>query len=112
MTQPLLTRIESARDPTRELFWDVYDRVIGSGDQGPLHHRFSQLLGVEAWEQAALLLVPEGWLGDVFASHDDGLFRVELHQAHRRDCFVRGTGKTEALALLAAILRASEVKNG
>jgi hypothetical protein len=50
-----------------------------------------------------LALVREAWGRDVFVEHHgDGLWRV--HQAHRE--YVIGVGRTEAAALVAALLGA------
>lgn len=61
----LVAKLEAATVPTRELF-DEIGRAIESADSKFSLFRFHQLLGADAFLEAALMLVPERW--NVFSS--------------------------------------------
>lgn len=116
VTQPLLTRIESAREPTGELFEEAMAALYGHGSIaiGPLYERFFKLLSVEAWEQAALLLLPDHWVIEHWGDNAMGprgkltMFGSRCHLTTDIHNAI-GDAPTRWGSLLAAILRASEV---
>ena len=60
----LIARLEKATAPTRPLFEESYLAAHGKPcwDDGDDGYFFNECLGIGAWESAALVLVPEGWL--------------------------------------------------
>lgn len=68
--EALIERLEKAEAPTRQLFlqaWDCCFKLLPGDEPDPRADRFVELLDVEAWEQAALTLVPEGFSWHCYA---------------------------------------------
>lgn len=130
----LIERLERADGPSRGLFEEVFLTLNPNNGNDlswdALAYRFDILLEAEAWESAALMLVPEGWIVQaVRAFDDDGEFfatvtlidsfsvrrgsdpederSVSVSKAARRS-FQDPT----AIAMCIAALRAKEADNG
>ena len=86
----------------REAFWAIMPNYADS-------RRFEVMLDAEAYESAAMMLVPEGWWcsGLLFA---ETWGRCTLQSPHYT--YVRSESGSAALALVAAALRAKEATNG
>ncbi len=85
----------------------MHASVIARAEWRGLRARFTTMLDAEAWESAALMLVPDGWSWRM----------VEDLDLPGRASIVKNSGlyfaeaTTPALALCAAILRAKETNN-
>lgn len=101
----LIERIEAASKGSRALDWEihVHDGIDGKGMYGP-HPRYSFSI------DAALTLVPEGWIVAQLGQGDDGSWFCELRAGHRtsyrRVAMSPVKCPTPALALCAAVLKA------
>lgn len=112
----LITRIESAGpDDQRRLLWSAF---VISDREYPVgwYERFRVMLDAKAYVDAALMLLEEPWfvvrMGERVTSvifkgdrHDHLRFYTEL-QHREGGRLTEGKGQTQALALLAAILKA------
>jgi len=81
----LIARLENTTGPDRELFKAAYVARFGEVDWGNYggSKRFCQFIRfveVEAWEQAALMLLPEGMDCEFSSEHCDGfiIYRAEI----------------------------------
>lgn len=111
----LIERLEAAEGPCRELMIDVGLAVFGkdpdSGDEytypegawfNSPWRRFGALIGVEAWEQAALVLVPEGWDYTLYSRGEASVHRSK----NGRRVFHDAKAQTPALSICIATLKA------
>lgn len=112
MTADLITRLESADGPSRELFVEAARVVFGITSLAeedwkalnfPPADRFIKRLDAEAWTSAAEMLVPEGWDWELYP-REAALIHPDLPGA---DVFADAS--TPALALAAAALKARGV---
>ena len=83
--------------------------VIARAEWRGIRARFTSMLDAEAWESAALMLVPEGW--EVAMYFATAPFRPDVHLENEATRIkweppVTGNAATTALALIAAIARA------
>lgn len=109
----LATRLEQGTaEQQRELLIAVFEvihgeRIVrhhtGRTTYHPLWFKFNKMLNAEAYESAALMLVPEGWTWTLRSS---GFF--ELRHPDKCNLDTEGREITLALALAAAALRARE----
>lgn len=127
----LIERLEAAKGPSRELFWEAFEACgferfswndWSHPDTPELHSwaRYSRLLDAEAWTSAAEMLVPTGegrWpqLDYVGPNPNDSSkghrWAIWLKKRPSKAC--RGHNKAlSALALAAAALRAREADRG
>lgn len=116
----LADRVEQAEGPSRELDaeikhtlglpWD-YAAYWGSrGNDKPVAHAYTASL------DAAMMLAPEGWFWETGNQTCSILGEAMLHKpewvnGRTKLKFARGRGKTPALALVAAALRAKGSHN-
>lgn len=127
----LIERIEVATGPDRELFWEAFNTAFPEPEPGcepvwrpenpkqPIYHAwktqqvaFGRFVDAEAWEQAALLLVPDGfnWACGSRDDHQEGPWAWV--QPGRR--FIDGCvqhASTPALAICVTALRAREASH-
>lgn len=115
----LITRIESAGpDEQEELVWEAYDYCPHAWKGGNVLSRLESLLYAEAYVDAALMLLKEPWfvygMGEQVSPiiyrgdrHDHLHFHADL-QHREGGRLTQGVGETQALALLAAILKAKD----
>lgn len=61
MSAELIAKLEKASEPDRGLFWDCFDACWADGREHEFWMRFSKLVEYEAWTDAALTILPEGW---------------------------------------------------
>lgn len=117
----LAARIEALTGPDRALFCRAWETIKGTSPT-PEAERFLELLNVKAWEQAAMMLVPEGW-NWMAGERDQGRCRAYVNNGEllnigsglRRNpdsVWCEVVAATPALALCAAALRAKEASNG
>lgn len=100
MTADLITRLESADGPSRELDWLIECTVNDHARiSGPMHNDPRYTASIDA----ALTLVPAGYDWAVF--HTNGGITLHAWCGDREDRF----GATPALALAAAALKARGV---
>ena len=103
----LVAKLEAATVPTRELF-DEIGRAIESADSKFSLFRFHQLLGADAFLEAAIMLVPDGlpWMVRFSqpwdAHHPYFAAYVQRKENDQEDAVCR----TPALALCIAALKA------
>lgn len=122
----LAAKIEAAEEPDREMFEEAFNACRPEPPKGnplaPMWQwevwsdylaRLQQLLSIEAYEQAAMILVPEGWAWCVFSpDYDEGRLGYSAELAPNHDLFKKGASAqfsdapTPAQALAAAALRA------
>ena len=122
-TAELIEKLERAEGPSRELFEEVFVVIRGrpfvwrheDGDHestDPILWRFLRMLNAEAWESAALMLVPDGWT----LFHLTGPFSDTTSKATvaggQPPKFTEGSAGTPAIALVIAALKAKEADNG
>jgi hypothetical protein len=76
-------------------------------------YRFQALLDAEAYLDAALMLVPEGWETAIYLGGENTVVQMETEAMRQRMYFypIEGLGATPALAICAAILRAKETND-
>lgn len=117
----LADRVEQASGPDREMFLAAFYEISGSALQGTIalpypeyaavFGRFVELLDAEAYLDAAMTLLPEGW--GVCIEQERSTRRCEASisppgkEPWGADVF-KGEGETLPLALLAATIRAHE----
>lgn len=70
--------------------------------------RFHRFLDAEAWTDAALMLVPEGWLWRLMPSDTQGHWLSEVWADGTGDCEFGARADHPSLALAQAALRAQE----
>ena len=125
-TAELIEKLERAEGPSRELFEEVFVVIRGrpfvwrheDGDHestDPILWRFLRMLNAEAWESAALMLVPEGWTyegrqGPSGFPHLWTLSTIKCGDV--RYTTVMGRARFAAIALCIAALKAKEADNG
>lgn len=108
----LATRTEDASGNDRALFEEAFRAVIGapslygSDSASMLWPRFIHLLDAEAYIDATLTLLPEGWCFEF--AHCDESWAVVHEPAEPHAMQHRGEAATPALALLAACIRAHD----
>lgn len=110
----LAERLEAAtgRDAQfpSKLFIEAHDAIWPDIETGP--SRFFGFLDAGAYLDAAMTLVPEGWRvrdlceWETFIERPSAAWTVELIRKERQYHAVDGAGRTPALALAAASLRA------
>jgi len=111
--QKLSVRVEALEGPDREIFLAAYAACYPNGgtpwaSDASHQARFELLVAKEAWLDAAMSLVPEGWFTSDFHSGPSGgnwwnLSRIA--DGDQKYTSVMGSGKTPALALCAAALK-------
>lgn len=69
---------------------------------------FHRFLDAEAWTDAAMCLVPKGWLWRIMPSDMQGHWLSEVWTDDTGDCEFAARAETPAHALLAACLKAKE----
>lgn len=106
----LAEKVAAASENDVELFSEAYEAVFGNSPvveyRQPNGYRgttFVRLLEVEAFLDAALLLVPEGW--EFYLERNGAALWDGRESSHRRPIF-RAHAATPALALTAASLKA------
>lgn len=113
----LIERLRAASGPDRELFEEAFRAVfpqhyagVGTSGFGPSRWaRFSQLLDAEAWLEAVLTLLPEGWR-PYLAQIADRDWSVSLTCDRQDDLHCKGNAAIPAIALLIAILQAKGIE--
>lgn len=98
----LIERLEAAEGPSRELFEEAAIICGIAGTETAL--RFGTLLMHDAWEQAALMLVPEGWALALAITPDRSI--AGLSKAVGQRAKPEGESQTPALAICIAALKA------
>lgn len=104
----LITRLERAEGPDRELDWAIHirDGLLGVGMYGD-HPRYTASI------YAALTLVPEEWTVVTISQNDDKSWFAELREgfltSYNRVALSPVKSSTPALALAAAALKARGV---
>ena len=131
-TAELIEKLERAEGPSRELFEAAWVAIHHEGygpenerDTCRLCERFNRMLDAEAWESAALTLVPEGWRPYSADMSVKGrtMFLIEGPKAQwstdedgekcaGNDWYSQGIAATPAIALCIAALKAKEADNG
>ena len=120
----LIAKLQKAKGPSRELLQEAWTAMFpmpegpqleGVGEWGlwrERKRRFIAMLDAEAYESAALTLVPEEWTYvslEICARHLPGQHchaSVERMLDEQEDVRVSGYAKTPALAIVIAALRA------
>lgn len=114
---PLAARCEAApAEEQRELLIEAWDAVNRRDPNRPGQFAawlaFERMLDAQAWESAALMLVPEGleWSAERRLSKGMRPAYASIWSMGARDVDIHhnGTGRTPALAILAAALKAME----
>lgn len=105
----LAARVEAAeaREQRALLLDTVFEIAAGEWPTSKAA-RFCTLIDAEAYESAALMMVPEGWGWSIHTSDFPGAFIAEV-ELEGREHGARAT--TPALALACAALRAKEANN-
>lgn len=113
----LIERLERADGPSWELFQEAWLAVHHDGyglenerDTCRLCERFNRMLDAEAWTDAALMLVPDGWTGFVAVDADNETWLWSCNSAIKRG--FRIAHKIPAIALCIATLKAKDADNG
>lgn len=111
----LIERVEKANKPTRDLFRECFEAVFGYGvtvvPDGPRWVRYSafiKMVDAEAWESAALMLVPEGYRWVIGSTWKDkhGNVPAVASVCIAGDYARPIIGATSALAIVIASLKA------
>jgi hypothetical protein len=110
----LIERLEKATGPDRDLFITCYLAVnnlekLSDGVSSEACKRYLRFLNAEAWIDAALTLVPEGWWPFAIYFGTDGKGPCEAILFRRRDQCKIGGGYSHtkpAIALCIAALKA------
>ena len=104
----LADKIEAAEGPSRELFLAAMHEAHGEqDDNSPILQRMEELIVHEAWLDAAMTLVPEGF-GVGLDVYDDGAAPRAQLVAEGYRFIARNSGGSIALALCAAALKARQ----
>jgi hypothetical protein len=121
MSNELIARLEAATaDHQRELLFEAFeavhpypghehylvDEIDWTWDR--LRQPFIAMLDAEAYESAALTLVPEGWNWGIFMRHDWPKQNAQVWHREREASTKHGEAATPALAIAAATLRAKD----
>lgn len=117
----LIERLERADGPSRRLFAEVFkaifppvlskDSTVEECERADLRaYRFFRMLDAEAWESAALMLVPGGWTGFVAVDADNETWLWPCNSIMTRG--FRIAHKISAIALCIATLKAKDADNG
>lgn len=122
MKDDLIARLEAATaDEQRELLLEAFEAIHPY--PGPDHYlkpdidwtwdrlreRFVKMLDAEAYESAALTLVPEGWNWAVWMRHDWRKHSAQVWHRERESSTKHGDAATPALAIVIAALRAAPI---
>lgn len=121
-TAELIEKLERAEGPSRELFgaaFNILNRAPHTSFEALNAHaaksmRFKKLLDAEAWESAALMLVPEGWGWLVTQERPSRLAEASISPPDGEPfgpTSVYADGSTPAIALVIAALKAKEADN-
>ena len=104
--EELIAALEAADGPSRDLMLEAFAAHYpddGTADYGDRLFRFVAMLNAEAWESAALMLVPEGWH---WSTNSGGTARIWVQGVYYAAEAENAAAATPALAICIAALKA------